>query len=82
MPMAAGEGFRLFARRNVSGQGVAAAVALHVKSDGALSYEPVAQFDTTQDKFVSLPIDLGPATDRVFLIRLGTGIRGHSALSG
>src|SRR5262249_27638957 len=66
---------------NASGKGVAAAVALRVKSDGRQSYEPVAQFDTTQNKFVSVPIDLGPGTDQVFLILFGTGIRGRSDLS-
>ena len=66
---------------NASGQGVAAAVALRVKSDGRQSYEPVAQYDTTQNKFVSVPIDLGPETDQVFLILFGTGIRGRSNLS-
>ena len=66
---------------NVSGQGVAAAVALRVKPDGGQSYEPVAQFDTAQNKFVAVPIDLGPETDQVFLLLFGTGIRGRSALS-
>jgi uncharacterized protein (TIGR03437 family) len=70
---------------NASGEGVAAAVALRVKSNGAQIYEPVAQFDTAQNKIVSLPIDLGPdlggATDQVFLILFGTGIRGLSAMS-
>jgi len=66
---------------NASGQGVAAAVALRVKSDGRQSYEPVAQFDPTQNKVVSVPIDLGPGTDQVFLILFGTGIRGRSDLS-
>jgi uncharacterized protein (TIGR03437 family) len=67
---------------NANGQGVAAAVALRVKSDGTQSYEPVAQFDTAQSKFVSRPIDLGQTTDQVFLVLFGTGIRGRSALSG
>ncbi len=70
---------------NANGEGVAAAVAFRVKSDGSQSYEPVAEFDTAQNKIVSLPIDLGPdlggATDQVFLILFGTGIRGLSAMS-
>jgi uncharacterized protein (TIGR03437 family) len=66
---------------NANGEGVAAAVALRVKPDGTQSYEPVAQFDAAQNKFVSLPIDLGQATDQVFLILFGTGIRGRSALT-
>lgn len=46
---------------NANGQGVAAAVALRVKADGTQIFEPVAQWDETQNRFVSLPIDLGPA---------------------
>ncbi|MCI0338953.1 MAG: PKD domain-containing protein [Acidobacteria bacterium] len=66
---------------NSSGQGVAAASILRIKADGARSDEPVAQYDTAQKKFVTLPIDLGPETDQVFLILFGTGIQGRSSLS-
>ena len=66
---------------NANGQGVAAALALRVKSDGGRNYEPVAEFDATQNKFVFVPIDLGPETDQVFLILFGTGIRARGDLS-
>jgi uncharacterized protein (TIGR03437 family) len=66
---------------NASGQGVAAAVVLRVKADGTQSYEPVAQFDTAQNRFVSVPIDFGPETDQLFLLLFGTGIQGRSAMS-
>lgn len=66
---------------NASGQGVAATVALRVKADDSQSYEPVARFDPAQNKFVAVPIDLGPETDRVFLILFGTGIRFRGSLS-
>ncbi|MGH9842983.1 MAG: hypothetical protein ACREEM_29955, partial [Blastocatellia bacterium] len=66
---------------NASGQGIAAAVALRVKADGTQSFEPVAQFDPAQNKFVATPIDLGPETDQVFLLLFGTGVRNRSALS-
>ena len=46
-----------------------------------MSFEPVARFDQTQNKFVAIPIDLGPETDQVFLLLFGTGIRFRSALS-
>jgi len=65
---------------NASGQGVAAAVVLRIKADGAQIYEAGAQFDAAQNKFVSRPIDLGPETDRVFLLLFGTGIRFISSL--
>jgi len=58
-----------------SGQGVAAAVVLRVKADGASLYEPVAQYDAAQNRFVMLPIDLGAEDDQVFLILYGTGFR-------
>jgi len=60
---------------NSTGQGVPAAVALRIKADGSQFYEPVVQFDQTQNRFVPLPIDLGDATDQVFLVIFGTGFR-------
>ena len=58
-----------------SGQGVAAAVVLRVKADGAQSYESAARYDAAQNRFVALPIDLGEEGDQVFLILFGTGFR-------
>jgi uncharacterized protein (TIGR03437 family) len=70
---------------NADGQGVAAAIALRVKSDGSQNFEPITQFDTAQNRFVALPIDLGPdlgpATDRVFLILFGSGFRNRKSLA-
>jgi uncharacterized protein (TIGR03437 family) len=66
---------------NANGQGVAAAVALRVKADGSRSFEPVARFDAAQNRFVAIPIDLGPDTDQVFLLLFGTGIKFRGALS-
>ncbi|MGH9935773.1 MAG: putative Ig domain-containing protein, partial [Blastocatellia bacterium] len=66
---------------DASGQGVANAVALRLKANGSLSYEPVAQYDAAQNRFVAVPIDLGPATDQLFLAFYGTGLKFRSALS-
>jgi hypothetical protein len=66
---------------NANGQGVAAALALRVRADGSQQFEPVSRFDPAQNRFVSTPIDLGPATDQVFLILFGTGTRFRSSLS-
>jgi uncharacterized protein (TIGR03437 family) len=66
---------------NANGQGVALAVALRVRANGSLVYEPVARFDAAQNRFVPTPIDLGPETDQVFLVLFGTGIRFRSSLS-
>jgi uncharacterized protein (TIGR03437 family) len=66
---------------NANGQGVASAVALRIKAGGEQSFEPVAEFDAAQNRFVTRPIDLGPESDQVFLILFGTGIRNRTALS-
>lgn len=66
---------------NASGQGVAAAVVLRVRDGGAQSFEPIGQYDTVLQQFVAVPIDMGPATDQVFLILYGTGWRSRSSLS-
>jgi len=66
---------------NASGRGVANGSLLRVRADGSQNFEPVAQFDSAQNRFVGRPIDLGPATDQVFLILYGTGFRFRSSLS-
>ncbi|MBS1791709.1 MAG: hypothetical protein JST85_28635 [Acidobacteria bacterium] len=60
---------------NANGQGAAAAVTLRNKAGGSQIYEPVAQWDATRQQYVSLPIDLGPESDQVYLILFGTGLR-------
>ncbi len=67
---------------NSTGKGVPAALALRVKADGTQTYEPIAQFDATQNAFVPVPIDLGASTDQVYLVGFGTGLRNRSSLSG
>jgi uncharacterized protein (TIGR03437 family) len=65
---------------NSNGQGVAAAVVFRRR--GAVdTIEPVAQFNSTTNRFEPLQIDLGPETDLVFLIAFGTGLRGVSSQS-
>jgi uncharacterized protein (TIGR03437 family) len=65
---------------NANGQGVAAGVALRV-SGNTQRFEALSRFDAASNKFVSVPIDLGPATDQVYLVLYGTGLRQRSALS-
>jgi uncharacterized protein (TIGR03437 family) len=65
---------------NASGQGVAVGNALRVKADGAQTYEPISRWDAAQARFVTSPIDLGPASDQLFLILYGTGLRHRSSL--
>lgn len=64
---------------NANGQGVPAAVLFRVSGNGSQSVEAISRFDGTG--FVPLPLDLGPATDQVFLILFGTGFRFNSGLS-
>ncbi len=66
---------------NANGQGVAAAVALRIRADGAQSFEQIARFDPAQNRFVAVPLDLGPEGEQVFLILFGTGLRFRSGLS-
>jgi uncharacterized protein (TIGR03437 family) len=66
---------------DASGQGIAAAVALRVRADGTLSYEPISRYDAVQSRFVAEPIDLGPVSDQVFVLFYGTGWKFRSALS-
>src|SRR5262249_33906317 len=66
---------------DATGKGTAAAVVLRIKSDGSQTYESVTVFDPTRNALVPLPIDLGPASEQVFLILFGTGLRNRSQLS-
>jgi uncharacterized protein (TIGR03437 family) len=66
---------------NANGQGAPAANAVRVKADNSQIYEVVAEYDASQKKFVPVPIDLGPATEKVYLILYATGLRHRSTLS-
>lgn len=63
---------------NANGQGAAAAVAVRVKADGSQSFEPVTRFDAAQNRFVTIPIDLGPEGETVVFVLFGTGLRNRS----
>lgn len=66
---------------DASGHGLVSGQVLRVRADGTRSYEPITRYDAAQQRFVALPIDLGPASDQVFLLLYGAGIRRRSALS-
>ncbi|MBK7599272.1 MAG: hypothetical protein IPJ07_12420 [Acidobacteria bacterium] len=65
---------------DASGKGIAAALVLRIRPDGSQNYEQVSRFDDAQQKFIPLPIDLGPESDQVFLVAFGTGFRFRSSL--
>ena len=62
-----------------TGQGVAAAELLRLKSDGSLSYEPVARFNTTTNMWEAIPLALA-ANEQAALILYGTGFRSNGGL--
>ena len=67
---------------NASGSGLVAGVVLRVTAgSGVPSYEPLARWDATQNRYVAVPIDLGAATDQVYLVMFGTGWRGRANLN-
>jgi uncharacterized protein (TIGR03437 family) len=66
---------------NASGAGIAAAVALRVAADGSRSTELVFRCNAGLGTCLPVPVDLGPETERVFLMLFGTGIRGRSSMS-
>ncbi len=66
---------------DATGRGAAAGIAVRVKADGSQSFDAIARFDPVQNKVVSIPIDLGPESDQVFLSLFGTGWRFRSSES-
>jgi len=64
-----------------SGRGLPAAFIYRVGADRSERYESVARFDSAQNKFVAVPIDLGPSDDQVFLVLYSTGLRFRSTLA-
>ncbi|MGH9837304.1 MAG: hypothetical protein ACREEM_00795 [Blastocatellia bacterium] len=63
-----------------TGSGVAAAVVARYRGNTFVGYEPVAIFDNAQNRWLSLPIDLGPESDQIYLLLFGSGIRFRNSL--
>jgi uncharacterized protein (TIGR03437 family) len=66
---------------NANGSGVASGYVLRIKANGTQSYEPIAQWSPAFNQYISVPIDLGPLGDQVYLIQYATGFRYRSSLS-
>ncbi|NOT63129.1 MAG: hypothetical protein HOP19_23215 [Acidobacteria bacterium] len=62
---------------NATGTGVPAAIALRLKADGSVLFESIYRVEGGQ--VIPIPIDLGPASESVFIVAFGTGIRGKDA---
>jgi uncharacterized protein (TIGR03437 family) len=69
-----------FFTADASGRGLPAGVLLRVRNT-VLTYEPIARFDSSRNRWVSIPIDFGPETDELYLLLFGTGFRGRTSLS-
>ncbi len=65
---------------DATGGGLPAGFTLRDRPGSPQQFESVARFDAAQNKWLAAPIDLGPASDQVYLILYGTGIRFRSAL--
>jgi uncharacterized protein (TIGR03437 family) len=63
---------------NADGKGVAAAIAVRIKSDGSQTSAPVFQCGTAAGTCVATPLDLGGDSDLVVVLLFGTGMRGAS----
>ncbi len=59
---------------NADGRGVPAGLVLRVRNE-LQTYEPLARFDQASNRWVAVPIDLGPSSDEVFLVLFGTGFQ-------
>ena len=65
---------------NSDGFGIASGGVLRIASGGQTN-EPIAMLDTSANRFVARPIDLGQESEQVFLVLFGTGVRFLSTLS-
>ena len=60
---------------NANGMGPAAATAVRVRGDGTQSAEAVFRCGATPGSCTTVPLDLGPADEQVYLSIYGTGLR-------
>jgi uncharacterized protein (TIGR03437 family) len=68
---------------NNSGQGVPAALAIFARGDGSpQTWQYVFNTGCQVGSCQPVPLDLGAATDQVYLQLYGTGIRGRTSLAG
>lgn len=64
-----------------SGTGYAAGSTLLVHADGSRVDNNLVRYDSTTAKFLAIPIDLGIASDQVYLTLYGTGIKNRTDLA-
>lgn len=61
---------------NATGNGPAAAGVVRVSPLGQLSFESAVEYSASLTRFLTRPLDLGPAGERLILVLYLTGIRG------
>ncbi len=66
---------------DTTGKGVAAGIIVRVFTNGVQRYEPIAQFDETQQRWLPVPIEFTLDTQRIVLALFGTGWRQVGAFS-
>ena len=66
---------------NANGQGVVAGTVVRVKADGSQSEVALLQYNQTAARYEAVPLDLGDATDQLYLVAYGTGFRNRSSLA-
>lgn len=66
---------------NQMGSGLAAAYITRDKGNNVRVDEPIAQYNAATNTYTAIPIDLGEATEPVYLIAFGTGFRYRSAIA-
>ena len=66
---------------NQTGEGLAAATVQKVTANGGVTFDPIAQYDPSAQKFIPLPINVQADADQVYLNLYGTGIRGRSEIA-
>ena len=64
---------------NANGEGVPAALAILARGDGSQIWQYVFNTEGQAGSYHPVPLDLGLATDLLFLQFYGTGIRGRSS---
>jgi uncharacterized protein (TIGR03437 family) len=66
---------------NASGEGVGLIAGLRVDGSGTQSGIPVYAYDAQQGRAVPMPVNLGDATDKIYLTIYTTGVRGAISTS-
>jgi hypothetical protein len=66
---------------NMTGQGPYAGQVIYAHADGSQTVANAATFNAGNNTFTATPINLGTATDQVYLVLYGTGIRHAASLT-